>query len=101
MSMNEDWDAIADDASEWSEPMVIAGTNRPEAVLSVRLSAEIAEEVRTLARNSGLKVGTYLRELIETSVGNRPGEVIYLRARLDASKTRSTSTDVQIVSALH
>lgn len=96
--MNENWDEIADDESEWGEPVVVdAVGKRAEAVLSVRLPMELAEEVRLRAGVAGVKVGTFLRQIVERQVWGTPGEVIYLRYQLDASKRQTTTGDLEWV----
>jgi predicted DNA binding CopG/RHH family protein len=96
--MNEDWDKIADDEDEWSDPVLVErGSKRPEAVLSVRLPAELADQVRLQAESSGVKVGTFLRRVVEEAVSGKPGDVVYLRYHLDASRRQVTSGHVEIV----
>jgi len=95
--MTEDWDEIADDESEWANPVRQEPVARPEAVLSVRVPADLAEQVRHQARLSRVKVGTLLRRVIEDAVVGKPGDVVCLRYYFDASRRQITSGALKVV----
>lgn len=95
--MTEDWDQLADDESEWESPVRQERVGRPESVLSVRLPADLAEQIREQADLARVKVGTLLRKLIEEAVVGKPGDVVYLRYSFDASRRQSTSGAVEVI----
>ena len=68
--MTEDPDKIADDPNEWGDPVQIEPVTNPDVVLSVRLPRELAESLRALARERGIKVGTLLRQLLSAGIGS-------------------------------
>jgi hypothetical protein len=64
MTDDQDWDALADDESQWGEPTEIEPAERVESVVSVRLAATLMEELRANARDRGQRISAYLRSLI-------------------------------------
>ncbi len=66
--MTEDFDELADDESEWGNSQVVEPASSPDVVLSVRLPIDLAEQVRNMAQARRVKVGTFLRQMIESCI---------------------------------
>lgn len=59
-----DWDAIADEEQEWSEPKLGSASARKETVVSVRLPADVVEAARRLAAEREMTLSAWARDAI-------------------------------------
>ncbi len=100
MTDDRNWDELADEESEWGDPSEIPPAEKVESVVSVRLPASMMNQVRANARERGLPVSAYLRELVARGLSHTPsaeGAVIDIPTRyVDGSLRPRTETSVDV-----